>query len=110
MVLEAIMLGEQVGSRYVGQSALEVCAGLMAIADNWSCCARLYGAAQTQSSRTGFKPDAADEAFLAPLVQRARDALAEGYELGEAQGRALTYDAAIADARACLACLSTAPS
>jgi non-specific serine/threonine protein kinase len=107
MVLEAIMLGHEVGSRYVGQCALDVCAGIMAIARSWSCCARLYGAAQSQSQKTGMRRDAADEAFLAPLVERARAELATGYEAAETTGRSLSYEDAIADARACLAEVST---
>jgi tetratricopeptide (TPR) repeat protein len=106
MVLEAIMLGQEVGSRYVGQGALEVCAGIMAISGDWRCCARIYGAVHMQSLKTGFRRDAADEAFLAPLVDNARAELGTEYEAAETLGRLLSYDEAIADARACLARLN----
>ncbi len=102
MVLEALTLGEEVGSRYVGQSALDVCAGLMAIAKNWSCAARLYGAAQANAARTGFRREAADEVYIAPLIASARTALGDGYDAAEAAGRALPYEEAINEARACL--------
>jgi predicted ATPase/DNA-binding winged helix-turn-helix (wHTH) protein len=107
MVLEAIMLGQEVGSRYVGQCALEVCAGVMALAKSWSCCARMYGAADTQSRKTGMRRDAADEAFLAPLVEHAQGELGSQYLKAEAEGQALSYDEAIAEARACLGNLGT---
>jgi non-specific serine/threonine protein kinase len=102
MVLEAIMLGQEVGSRYVGQGALEVCAGIMAISGDWTCCARIYGAVHMQSLKTGVRRDAADEAFLAPLVDKARAELGPEFEAAESIGRPLSYDDAIADARACL--------
>ena len=107
MVLEAIMLGQAVGSRYVGQCALEVCAGLMAVAKSWRCCARMYGAADVQSRKTGVRRDAADEAFLAPLIARAQEQLAAQYAVAEAEGGSLCYDEAIAEARACLGNLGT---
>ncbi|MGE5095663.1 MAG: ATP-binding protein [Betaproteobacteria bacterium] len=98
MVLEALTIAEEVGSQYVGQSALDVCAGLCALAGEWESCARFYGAAEAQSRRTGLRRDAADEAFVAPLVQEARNRAAS-FEAAEAAGRALAYDRAIAEAR-----------
>jgi hypothetical protein len=52
---------------------------------------------------TGLHRDPADEAFLAPRVKAVRDSLgAAAFAAGEAQGRALGYEAAIAETRAWL--------
>jgi Predicted ATPase len=102
MVLEALLLGEEVGSRYVAQSAIDVAAGLMADAREPECCARLFGAAQAQSERTGVQRDAADETFVAQRVSSAQRDLGATFEVAEKRGRALPYAEAIGEARACL--------
>ncbi len=97
----ALEIARSIGSRYVGQSGLEVCAGLAALAGQWTRAARCYGAAEAQAERTGMRRDPADEAFLAPLVQRAREAMPGGdFARAERDGRALDYDAALAEAAA----------
>ncbi|HET9576227.1 MAG TPA: winged helix-turn-helix domain-containing protein [Usitatibacter sp.] len=103
LTLEALQIAEELGSRYVGQSALDVCAGLCALVGDARRCARFYGASEAQSARTGLRRDAADEAFLSPLLGDARkrgDAAA--FLAAEAEGRALAYEEAIREARACL--------
>ncbi len=100
MLLEVIDLAMASGSHPVGRSALEVCAGLAAAQERWPEAARLYGAAQAQMQLTGLRRDPADEAFLAPLIERARCALGdEAFEVEAAQGAALSFDAALAQAR-----------
>jgi hypothetical protein len=70
--------------------------------------ARLYGAAEAQSAHTGLHRDPADEAFLAPRVKTARETLgAAAFAAAEAQGRALGYEASIAEARAWLDSLNS---
>jgi hypothetical protein len=67
----------------------------------WPRAARYYGAAEAQAAATGFRRDAADEAFLAPHIAAAREALGtEAFAAAEAAGRALPYADALADARA----------
>ena len=100
MVLEAITLGAQVGSRFVGQSALDVAAGLMAISRSWPECARLYGAAQAHAAHVGLRREAADEVFLEPLIESSRSQLGPAYAATEIGGRALSYPQAIEEARA----------
>jgi hypothetical protein len=69
----------------------------------WPRAARLFGAAEAQLAQTGLHRDPADEAFLAPLIQQARDALgAEAFDLAATSGRALGYEDAIAEARSWL--------
>ena len=71
--------------------------------EDWERGARLYGAAEAQTLRTGIRRDPADEAFLQPMARGARAALGEtGFKPAEASGRALHFEQAIADVRAWL--------
>ena len=59
--------------------------------------------AETQAAQTGLHRDPGDEAFLAPLLARARAALgAQGFPAAESAGRELPFEQAIAEARAWL--------
>jgi hypothetical protein len=79
---------------------LEVSTGLAAFRGQADQAARLFGAAEAQAGRTGLHRDPADEAFLAPLVQRARKALGcAAFDAAAAAGGALDYELAIAAAR-----------
>ena len=98
-LIEALSIAEEIGSTRAGQSALEVSAGLHALGQAWEHAAVLFGAAQAQMVQTGFHGDPTDEAFLAPLIAKARGALgAAAFATAEAKGRALGYEAAIAQA------------
>jgi tetratricopeptide (TPR) repeat protein len=100
MLLEALAIAEEIGSRRVGQSVLEVSAGLAALRAEWECAARLFGSAEAQAAQTGLHRDPADEAFVAPRVSRAREALgAAEFAEAEASGGALAYDGAMGAAR-----------
>jgi hypothetical protein len=93
-----------VQSRPTGQCALDVCAALAALRGEWTRAARFFGAVEAQTAEGGYHRDPADNAFLAPLIARARDTLgAQSFEGAEAQGRTLSYDDAIDEARAWLA-------
>jgi len=103
MLLEVLDIVDETGSQSSGQSMLEVSAGLAACRRDWRKAARLYGAAEALAERTGLRRDPADEAFLAPLVDTARQALNESlYTAAEAAGRALAYEEALLEARAWL--------
>jgi len=102
IVLEALGIGCELGSRYIGQSALGVCAGLAALGDSPESAARLYGAAEAVSTMTGVQRDVVDESFIAPLIAGVRQSLGERAEAAETAGRALTYDEAMRAARACM--------
>jgi hypothetical protein len=103
MLLEVLAIAEETGSKPVEQSVLEVSAGLASLCAEWSRTARFYGAAESRTSQTGLRRDPADEAFLAPHVARARDALgAPAFTAAEGVGRALSADAALAETRAWL--------
>jgi len=99
MLLEAIKIAEETGSKPVARSVLEVCAGLAAAHKNWERAVRFFGAAEAQREETGLRRDPADEAFLSPLIARAREAL-HGQEFAsmEQQGRELPLVTALAQA------------
>ena len=103
MLLEVSAIVDEIGSKPLGQSVLEVCAGLGAFCEEWERAACFYGAAEVQTERTGLHRDPADEAFLAPLIARAREALgAAAFAAAEATGRALDYEQATLETRAWL--------
>ena len=82
---------------------LEVSAGLASSQLQWARAARFLGAAEAQTGATGLHRDPTDEAFLAPLIEKTRAALgAAGFDAAEAAGRAVSYEAATAEARAWL--------
>ncbi len=98
-LLDAIAIAREVGSRPTGQSAIEVTAGLAACLRDWVFAARLFGAAEAQVVETGLHRDPADEAFLAPLIDLARNALgASSFAVAEMSGRSLSYDVALKEA------------
>jgi tetratricopeptide (TPR) repeat protein len=100
MLLEVSAIVNEIGSKPLGQSVLEVCAGLGALRGEWNRAARFYGATEAQTERTGLRRDPADEAFLAPLIAKARDALGSTvFAAVEANGRSLNYEEAVLEAR-----------
>lgn len=103
LLLEVLEIALELGSTPAKQSALEVCAGLAASCSDWRSCAQFYGTAEAQAALIGMRRDPADEAFLAPRVERARQALGtEEFAAAEGAGRARDYTGAIAQARAWL--------
>jgi hypothetical protein len=106
LLLEVLAINDEIASKAVGQSVLEASCGLATIGGDWPRAARLYGAAEAQSQSTGLHRDPADEAFLAPRVKQAREAMGgAAFAQSEAAGRALGYAGAIAETRAWLASL-----
>jgi predicted ATPase/class 3 adenylate cyclase len=104
MLLDVLAIVQEIGSKRAGQSVLEVCGGLAAVREDWARAARVYGAAEAQTAQTGLQRDPADAAFLEPLLAKAQTALgSEAFAAAENAGRALSYDEAMAEARAWLA-------
>ncbi len=100
MLLDALVVAEEIGSKRMGQSVLEVCAGLASLREEWERAAVLYGVAEAQTEQTGLRRDPSDEAFLAPLIAGARQRLGESaFAAAEKTGRTLTYENAISMAR-----------
>jgi predicted ATPase/class 3 adenylate cyclase len=104
MLLAVFAILVEIGSRYVGQSVLEVSAGLAVLRREWQRAARFYGAAEALALETGLHRDPADEAFLAPLVAKARASLdTPAFAAAEGGGRESSYDNIMAETRAWLA-------
>jgi tetratricopeptide (TPR) repeat protein len=104
MLLDVLDIAGQIGSKALGQSAADVSAGFAATRAEWESAARFFGVAEAQAALTGFHRDAADDAFLVPLMARAREALgAAAFDSAEAAGRALTYEDAMRQTRNWLA-------
>ncbi|HEV8553869.1 MAG TPA: tetratricopeptide repeat protein [Casimicrobiaceae bacterium] len=100
MLLEVLAIAREIGSKPAGHCALEVSAGLGASRKEWERAALFFGAAEAQTAQMGLQRDPADEAFLAPLIAKAREALGEGaFAAVEAAGRALAYEGAMEEAR-----------
>jgi len=109
MLAEALAIAEETSSRLTGQSVLEVCAGLAAARSEWRHSAEFFGAAEAQAEATGLHRDPGDEAFLAPLIAKTRNALGTAAPDAEAAGRALSYGDAMGRARAWLAAGGPSP-
>ena len=103
MLLDALEIAGEIGSKPAGQSVLEVCAGLASRGTEWERAAFFYGAAEAETAHTGLQRDPTDEAFLAPLISTARENFGvERFRAAEVAGRSLSYEVAIAAARAWL--------
>ncbi len=95
LLLEALDIAAASGSNPVGRSALEVGAGWAVVQQRWLEASWLYGAVQAQMHKTGLRRDPADEAFLAPLMARARQTLGElALSVALAQGESADFEAA----------------
>jgi len=104
MLLEVLDIAGQTRSRPMLQGALDVCAGLAAAHGEWPRAARLYGAAQQLAADMALQRDAADEAFILPLMAQTQAALGEpAWQVAERDGRAMGGDEAQGEARAWLA-------
>jgi len=103
MLREGLAIAEEIGSKRWGVAHLDCSTGLAAFFSEWECAARLHGATEALSEQTGRQREPVDEAFLAPLIRRTREALgAAAFAAAESAGRSLSYDEAIAEARSWL--------
>jgi tetratricopeptide (TPR) repeat protein len=111
MLLEALALVEDTGMRILGQGVVEASAGLSALRGEWRRAARLYGAADAQYEQMQLHREPVDEAYLTPLIAKARTALgAAAFAAAEAAGRTLSYDVALGEVRAWLQVGRTTPA
>jgi predicted ATPase len=101
---EAIATAQGLGDKAVGQGALDVVTGLAAWRGDHERAARWFGTAQAQMLETGLQRDPIDQAFLTPLVDRARESLGgAAFAAAESEGGAVRYDRAIDEVRVWLA-------
>jgi predicted ATPase/class 3 adenylate cyclase len=104
ILIEAVDIAVDTGSKPLGQSTFDVCAGFAASLGEPKLAARLFALAQSQTVETGLQRDPADEAFLMPLIDRAREALGTpAFEAAQRAGRDLTYEAGLAELKRWLA-------
>src|SRR5258706_364719 len=97
MLLDVLEIVAETGSKPVGQSVLEVCAGLAVLCQDWPHAGRFYAAAEAQALRTGLHRDPADQAFLAPMVAKAQAGPGgAAFAASEDAARELAYDDAVA--------------
>jgi tetratricopeptide (TPR) repeat protein len=107
MLLESLAISDELGSRRGRLVVMEVCAGLAASLEQWPFTPRFDGAADIHTVQMGRRRDLPDAAFLAPLVDRAKNALGQAkYNAALAAGRALSYDEAVAEMTAWLRSVS----
>jgi predicted ATPase/DNA-binding winged helix-turn-helix (wHTH) protein len=86
-------------ARYA-HSLLAFVGGLAALQSDWDRVARLHGASDRELELKGLRREPADEAAIAPLIARAREALGPPrFSAAESAGRALARDEALAEAR-----------
>jgi predicted ATPase/class 3 adenylate cyclase len=103
MLIEVLDIAGQIGSSALGQSVADVAAALASARAQWQSAARFYGIAEAQIALTGLHRDPGDEAFIAPFIADARNALgAVAFSAAEASGRALDYDDAMREMRSWL--------
>jgi len=104
---EVLAISVELQSKATGQCVLDICAALAALNGEWTRAARFFGIVEAQTEQTGYHRDPADEAFLAPTITEARDRLgAETFNSAASEGRALSYDEAMEEARGWLAGLA----
>ena len=99
-LVEVDAIAGEIGSKPVGQSLIEVCAGLASFERDWVRAARLFGAAESQNALTGMHRDPADEAFLAPHIAAAQASLgASAFSAAVDEGRLVACADALAEVR-----------
>jgi predicted ATPase/class 3 adenylate cyclase len=109
MLQEAFAISVEMQSKPTGQCALDVCAALAALGGDWARAARFFGIVEAQTEQTGYHRDPSDEAFLAPFITQTRTVLsADTFDQAASEGRALSYDEAIDEARVWLTSLASA--
>jgi hypothetical protein len=91
---EVLTIIDRIGSKAMGQSLLEVCAGLAIAEGDFRLGAEFFGAAEAQADRSELRRDPADQAFLSAAIARAREVLGPMALESESVGRSLGYDEA----------------
>jgi predicted ATPase len=100
LLIETMRIFDELGSRPIGQSLIEVSAGLAAVRHEWFESARYFGLSEALAQQTGIHRDPADEAFLAPRIAATREAIGnDGFVAAAESGRALPYEAGIDNIR-----------
>jgi tetratricopeptide (TPR) repeat protein len=108
MLLEGLAICDEIGSRMLGAYTMMVASGLAAFRTESSRAAELHAAASRQLDDVGYRFEPADEAFLAPLIAQAREALGDAqFAAAKVSGRALSYETAMTTTREWLSAIET---
>ena len=87
------IVATEVGSKPLHKSLLDVVAGLSVSLGDTESAAKLFGAAEATASRAGIRREPHDDAFLLPLIDKARQTSGPvRFAVGEASGRAASDD------------------
>ena len=98
VLAESMTLGSGIGSKAMVECQLDVVAALAAASASHSTAARLHGVAVARMRESETRHDPVDEAFIAGWMARSREAIgAAAFDAAEAEGKALGYDAAMAE-------------
>lgn len=102
-LLDALEIVDLIDSKLLGQGVVEVAAGLASHLGDCERAARLWGAASAQFERMALERQPVDEVFILPLIAQARKATGpSAFAAAENEGRALSYEDAVAETRAWL--------
>jgi predicted ATPase/class 3 adenylate cyclase len=102
-LLEVLAIAEETQSIPAGQSALEVAAGFAAECGDAERALRYFAAAEANTRATGIQRDPTDDAFLQPLIDKARGALGvDAVKAAEHVGHDAGYEGTLHDVRAWL--------
>jgi hypothetical protein len=103
LLQEGARTAERIAGKYIGTATVTVVGALVGIEGDPSRAARFWGAAEDARERMGVALDLTDAMFLEPHVRRVRAELGEeAFAEASRQGRAVPYEAALAEARAWL--------
>jgi len=93
---EALAIVVETGSNRLGQSVLDVAAGLAVTQGEMARAARLFGAVEAEMKATELQRDHADDAFIKPLIELAKEAIGvDAFTSSLEAGNAAGYQAAI---------------
>jgi predicted ATPase/class 3 adenylate cyclase len=100
LAMEALAVAGKLDAQRVVQSVLEVAAGIAAGCGKWERAVRFFGGAEALADTTGLRRDPVDEAFLAPRMRLAREALGSAaFAAAEGAGRGLPYEQLVREVR-----------
>ena len=92
---QALQVATELGSRQLGQSTLDILAGLCAADGRHDAALKMFGAAEAQAERSGLKRGSADSAFLLPLIEQSQRALGDAAADVLSEGKGLGYNEAV---------------
>jgi predicted ATPase/DNA-binding winged helix-turn-helix (wHTH) protein len=99
LLCQAVALFDETGSTRNAQVFFTMAAGFAAKRGDWVEAARFVGTCSSLLERMGLHRDPADEAFLAPLIAKARDAMGEAaFADAEHAGRERSCEDVLAEA------------